>query len=207
MKLREFPRPKPIFVLVFIPVFALVHFLAPSTALAGFFEIGASGSYKKSNIDIDAYDESMALTGSIAYFLTESSAIEASYTDGNNKRVIATDTLNHTTQLFYTTAGLDFVYTFGGKDAAVRPYFKGGTNYIVSKKLVDQYSYNDGTIRAPNTLEDTPGFVPSGGFGIRVGLTDAINLKVGVDGWTSRPLSSQPVTVDWFGRAGLSWFF
>ncbi len=178
------------------------------SARAGFIEIGASGSYKKSNIDVNAYDESMSLTGSLAYYLTEASAIEASYTDGSNRRVISPDVVNgHVTQMFYTTAGLDFIYTFGGKETAIRPYIKGGTNYIITKRIVDQYRGTDGTLWPATPIDDTPGFVPSGGFGIRIGLTEAINLKVGVDGWASRPLNKQPVTVDWFGRAGLSWFF
>jgi outer membrane protein W len=178
------------------------------TAHAGFIEIGASGSYKKSNIAVDAYDESMSLTGSVAYYLTESSAIEASYTDGTNKRAVSPDVVNgHVTQMFYTTAGLDFIYTFGGKDTAVRPYIKGGTNYIITKRIVDQYRQGDGTLWPSNSIDDTPGLVPSTGFGVRIGLTEAISLKVGVDGWTSRPINKQPVTVDWFGRAGLSWFF
>jgi len=203
---QQFIR-KHIVLLIFLlaPPFCLST--APN-AYAGFIEIGASGSYKKSNISADAYDESMSLTGSIAYYLTESSAIEASYTDGTNKRVISPNVVNgHVTQLFYTTVGLDFIYTFGSKDTAIRPYVKGGTNYIITKRIVDQYRIADGTLWPPTPIEDTPGLVPSVGFGVRIGVTEAINLKVGVDGWTSRPLNKQPVTVDWFGRAGLSWFF
>lgn len=177
-------------------------------ARAGLFEIGASGSYKRSNIDVDAYDESTSYTGSIAYYLTEASAIESSYTDGYSKRVISDGSPNgHTTALYYKTVGLDFVYTFGGKDAVIRPYLKAGTNYIISKRIVDQYQLADGTLFPATTLNDTPGLVPSAGAGFRIGVTEALSLKVGVDGWTSRPLSAPPVTVDWFGRAGLSWLF
>lgn len=189
-------------------IFVLLVALAPEAALAGFFEIGASGSYKRTNIDVDAYDESFSLTGSIAYYLTESSALEASYTDGSSKRVISQDVPNgHVTELNYKSAGLDFVYTFGGKDAFIKPYLKAGVAYIIQKRIVDQYRLADGTLFPANTLEDTPGFVPSAGLGIRIGLTDTLSLKVGVDGWTSAPLNTPPVTFDWFGRAGLSWFF
>lgn len=181
---------------------------APATALAGFIELGASGSYKRTNIDVDAYDESLSLTGSITYYFTESSALEASYTDGRSKRVISLDVPNgHVTELYYKTVGLDFVYTFGGKEAVIRPYVKAGVVYILSKRIVDQYRLSDGSLFAANVIDDTTGIVPSAGFGLRVGLTESLSLKVGVDGWTSRPLSSPPVTVDWFGRAGLSWFF
>lgn len=194
---------------VLIPVLIPpVFFLGISHAKAGLIEIGASGSYKRSNIDIDAYDESTSITGSMAYYFTEASALEVSYTDGTNKRVISENVANgHVTYLYYKTAGIDLVYTFGGKDATIRPYIKAGTNYIISKRIVDQYRLADGTLFPATTLDDTPGLVPSAGLGFRIGLTDALSLKVGVDGWTSRPLTAPPVTVDWFGRAGLSWFF
>jgi outer membrane protein W len=187
---------------------ALIFTFVSSTARAGLFEIGASGSYKKSNIDVDAYDESTSITGSLAYYLTEASALELSYTDGTNKRVISEGVPNgHTTFLYYKTVGIDLIYTFGAKDAVVRPYVKAGTNYILQKRIVDQYRAADGTLFPAYVLDDTPGFVPSAGAGFRIGLTESLALKVGVDGWTSRPLSAPPVTVDWFGRAGLSWFF
>jgi outer membrane protein W len=177
-------------------------------AHAGFFEIGASGSYKRTNIDVDAFDESSSLTSSLAYYLTESSALELSYTDGANKRSISENVANgHVTQMYYKTMGLDFVYTFGTKGSTFRPYFKGGGNYILSKIIVDQYRLADGTLFPANTIEDTPGLVPSFGLGFRLGLTETLSLKIGVDGWTSRPTNNPPVTVDWFGRVGLSWFF
>ena len=188
-------------------LFSFLVFGASMRANAGFFEVSASGSYRKSNIDVAAYDESQSVTGSIAYYLNEASAIELSYTDGRNKRVLSENQPNgQTTNLYYTTAGLDFVYTFGGKESAIRPYFKAGGVYIISKKLVYQFRYSD-TLWTAETREDATGLVPSAGAGIRIALTNSLSLKIGVDGWCSRPLSNPPVTVDWFGRAGLSLFF
>lgn len=179
----------------------------PSEALAGFFEIGASGTYRRSNIDTYAYDESTSITGSVAYYLNEASAFELSYTDGRNKRVISENQpTGHVTYLYYTTAGADFVYTFGNRESAIRPYLKAGAVYIISKKLLDQYMYQDATFGA-REREDATGLAPSAGIGIRVALTKNWSLRLGVDGWSSRPLSTPPVTVDWFGRAGLSFLF
>lgn len=187
---------------------ALITLFFSLPASAGFFEIGASGTYRKSNIDIDAYDESMSYTGSLAYYLTEASALEMSYTEGRSKRAISEGAANgHTTNVTYSMAGFDFIYTFGGKDAGIKPYLKAGTVYILSKRYVDQYRAPDGTLMPATTLEDSTGFAPSGGFGLRIGLTENLSLKVGVDGWSSRPLSNPPATVDWFGRVGLSLFF
>ena len=185
----------------------LMSIIAPS-GHAGVFEVSASGSYRKQTIEIDAYDESRSLTGSIAYYLSEATAIEASYTSGTSRRAISEDLANgHVTSLSYTTTGLDVIYTAGGKESAIRPYVKAGAAYILSKKIVDQYRAPDGTLMPATTLEDSPGAVPSAGLGIRLSLTSNLSLKVGVDGWTSRPMSKPPVTIDWFGRAGLSLFF
>ena len=179
-----------------------------TSARAGFIEVGASGNYRKSNIDVDAYDESRSLTGSLAYYLNDASALELSYTDGQSKRVISESVPNgHVTNLFYTTAGLDFVYTFGAKEAPLRPYLKAGAVYILSKRIVDQYRYSDGSLLPATTLEDATGLAPSAGAGVKIALTNSLSLKIGVDGWSSRPLNHPPATVDWFGRAGLSLLF
>ena len=181
---------------------------APLTAQAGIFEIGASGSYRRSNIDIDAYDESSSITGSISYYLNDASALELSYTDGTSRRVIApTSTNGHKTTLYYQTAGLDFVYTFGTRESAFRPYLKIGGQYILQKRLVDQYLNSVSGNWDPTIIQDDPALVPSGGFGFRIGLTESLSLKCGVDAWSSRPLNMTPVTLDYAGRAGLSWMF
>lgn len=188
-------------------IIALVVMLTSNVAHAGFFEIGASGTFRRSNIDATSYDESTSITGSITYYLNEASALEMSYTDGRNKRVIAADQPNgHETYLYYNTAGLDFVYTLGTKESTVRPYFKAGAVYIISKKLIDQYRYS-GTVFSAYEREDAKGLVPSAGMGFRIALTSNLSLKLGVDGWSSRPLSISPTTIDWFGRAGLSLLF
>lgn len=180
----------------------------PSFSHAGFVEIGASGSYRKSNFDANAYDESKTISGSLAYYFNDATAIELSYTDGTNKRAISEDVTNgHVTWVYYDTAGLDFVYTFGAKDTVLRPYIKAGANYIISKRIVDQYRLADGTFYPANTTEDSPGIVPSAGLGFRFGITESLALKVGVDGWSSRVLSQSPFTIDWYGKAGISWFF
>jgi len=190
-----------------LSVLATLTLLAATEAFAGVFEIGASGTYRRSNIDTYAYDESTSITGSIAYYLNEASAIELSYTDGRNKRVVSENQpTGHVTYLYYTTAGLDFVYTFGGRESAIRPYLKAGAIYIISKKLLDQYKYQDATFAA-REREDAKGLAPSAGFGVRISLTNNWSLRLGVDAWSSRPLSTEPVTVDWFGRAGLSFLF
>ncbi len=187
--------------------FAIVSLLLaiPSFANAGVFEIGASGSYRRQNIATDAVDQAQSLTGSLSYYLDEQSAIELSYTDGVSKRAISPDSINgHTTTAIYKSVGLDFIYTFGA--GSVRPYAKVGTQYILVKRITDQYTNNTGNYPA-TTIESTPSFVPSAGVGFKIGLTNSISLKAGIDAWTSDSLAVQPVEIDYAARFGLSWMF
>lgn len=186
----------------------LIVLLIASSARAGFIEIGASGSYRRANIDTDAYDESQSITGSLSYYFDESSAIELSYTDGQNKRAISEGLPNgHVTNMTYTLLGLDFVYTFGSRESDFRPYVKAGANYILDKRIVDQYRDSSGNLFPATVVEDEPALVPSAGIGARIGLTKNLSLKIGVDGWSSRPISKQPMTIDYAGRVGLSFMF
>lgn len=185
-------------------VFVAAYF-SPTISRAGIWEIGASGSYRRQNIDVDAVDESQSLTGSLSYYLNEASAIELSYTDGISKRAISPSAANgHTTTATYKALGLDFIYTFGSGTA--KPYIKGGAQYLLEKKIVDQYMLAGGAYE-PRTIESSPALVPSVGVGFKIGLTASISLKAGVDAWTSDSLSVQPVKIDYAGRAGLSWMF
>lgn len=177
----------------------------PSFANAGVFEVGGSGSYRRQNVATDAVDEAQSLTGSLSYYLDEQSAIELSYTEGTSKRSIAPNSINgHTTTAIYKSIGLDFVYTFGSGSA--RPYVKVGTQYILEKRIVDQYTNNNGNYN-PTTIESTPSFVPSVGIGFKISLTNSISIKAGIDAWTSDSLAVQPVEVDYAARFGLSWMF
>ncbi len=186
---------------------ALLIFLSFTTAHAsGIYEIGVSASGKRANIAKDAYDESASLTGSISYYFMEMSALELSYTDGINRRVVGSgSTTEHRSSLFYTMVGLDLVVSFGPKEADFRPYIKAGAAYIIRKQLSDQYIDASGPYPT-TTVEDPPTVVPSAGVGARVSLSKSFALKFGIDMWVSRPLSETPIKYDYAGRIGLSMY-
>lgn len=178
-----------------------------SSANAGFFEVGVSGSYRRSNIDKTAYDEFRSLTGSLSYYLDESSALELSYTDGRNLRVTGEGlSIGNITDLTYKMIGLDLVLTMGDKSSTVRPYIKLGGVYIAEKKIVEVARDQSGSY-PPNSVKDEPALVPSAGVGFRLALSETMSLKVSAEAWASRPINVQPVTIDYAGRAGLSWMF
>ncbi len=186
---------------------SVVTFLCmTSFAQAAFIEIGGSGSYKKTNIDIGAFDEASSLTGSVAYIFDEMSAVEFSYTNGYSKRVVPTNLVgvDHTTSIYYEMLGADLVVTLGGQDSLLRPYIKAGVAYILKKRLVDQFQQNNASI-----LDEPAGFVPSAGLGLKLALTKTLSLKAGFEAWTSRPLVGGQTNpdLDVSARAGLSWMF
>jgi hypothetical protein len=186
---------------------AVVIFLGAVESRAGFIEIGGSGSYKKSNIGTDSFDESQSLTGSFSYYFDESSALELSYTDGISRRVIGqTQPDGQLTNMYYKMVGLDLVLTLGERESTVRPYLKVGGVYIMDKRIVTQY-WSGGNVFPENTRQDPAALVPSAGLGFKLSLTKSWSLKVGVEAWSSRSVSEQPVTIDYSGRIGLSCMF
>lgn len=189
------------------PLLILLVLILSTEAKANFIEVGVSGSYKRSNIGENAFDESQSLTGSLSYYFDESSAIEFSYTDGINRRMIGEGQADgQLTNMYYKMMGLDFVLTIGSREATLRPYIKVGTVYILEKKIISQTWLNNVVFNS-SPIEDPPALVPSAGIGFKLSLTKEWSLKVGAEAWTSRPLHQTPVTIDYAGRVGLTWLF
>lgn len=194
------------FTIVALTLTVLTIFAA-APAHAGFVEVGASGSYKKSNIGTNSFDESQSITGSFSYYFDESSALELSYTDGINRRIVGEGQQNgQLTNMYYKMLGLDLVMTIGAREATFRPYFKVGGVYIMDKRITTQY-WSAGNYFTPSTVQDPSALVPSAGLGFKVSLGQGWSLKVGVEAWSSRSVTESPISIDYSGRLGLSFMF
>lgn len=187
--------------------FSALIFFASSVSHAGFIEIGASGNYKKVNLSDDVTDQSTAITGSLSYILGAMSAIELSYTSGQQKSIVKYPTLGttDTTTIKYSMLGLDFILTLGAQDAILRPYIKAGVAYILNKERTTMNSFNVTT--SSTSSEGSKSLVPSGGAGFRLKLSEQLSLKAGVDAWTSKSINDDNVKIDFSSRVGLSWMF
>lgn len=184
---------------------SVVVLLFGPAAIAGFIEVGASGNFKRVNVADDVIDTQRSLTGSLAYYFNEMSALEFSFTDGlQRSEVKSTSGLGQTISVNYSMVGLDFILTLGERDAILRPYFKAGVAYIIEKKRTTVFEFNPA---ASAVSEEDPALVPSGGIGFRLLLTKNWSLKAGVDAWSSKSISGDNVKVDYAGRLGLSWMF
>jgi hypothetical protein len=183
---------------VFLSLIILV--VHPTISQAGYLELGTSANYRKSTIDADNFQESISYTGSISYYFWESSALELSYTNGYSQIVVTPVADSKTiTETDFSLIGLDMVFSFAGRESMFQPYVKLG-GAIIEKKI---YRQIDGFSK--DKIGEQKGEVPSAGLGFKLNISKAFSVKIGVDAWTS-PLDEEPVTVDYAGRAGLSWF-
>jgi hypothetical protein len=191
-----------------IRIFALVLLaltLLPQPVRAGYIELSAAANYRKTHIADDILDENFSATGSVAYLLDASSAIELSYTRGEQREEVGASSGNSQIVLVdYTMAGLDFIYTFGQEASTIRPYVKLGGMYIIEKQRQTYYLFDPAN---RSTSSDSPALVPSAGLGFRLKLSESLSLKAGIDAWASKSVSQKGVMVDNASRVGLSWMF
>lgn len=187
----------------------LLTFLCCSSSYAGYFELGLSGNYRKiylpSDTKQEAFDETQALTMSLAYYFLEMTAIEFGLTKGNSERFIPGSTADVRTTYTYSLVGSDFIFTFAQRTEPFIPYVKVGVGYFIEKEVAYEYDTHSGapqitTVPLRNTL------VPSAGLGFRTRITNTLALKIGLEAWSSDALANRP-KVDWAGKAGVSWFF
>lgn len=176
-------------------LFALV---LPFTTHAGVFEVGGSGSWRKSSFDGNNFSEMTSWTGSMSYYFYELSALELSYTDGVSRQSVkpANDIKSVSVTNFQLTA-LDLVMTLASKEDMFQPYVKLGGGYL-NKQIFNQFE--DGPMKSAGKIH---GWVPSAGVGLKWFLSKDFSIRLGLDAWTSPP-NQKPVVVDYAGRAGLS---
>lgn len=197
-------------------VVCILSLLFSSTVFAqgfnDYFELGLSGNYRKtylteSGTGARAFDESSAYIASFAYYFREMTAIEFSYSQGNNTRFIPSQTITSTTKHKYTLYGADLIFTFGSRTDQWIPYIKAGVAYFDRKSIDYQYiDTNSGLPADAEKVELDSTFVPSAGIGMQMRLTNYISFKFGIDVWTSGAVKKDVKDFDWAGRVGVSWF-
>ena len=184
---------------------SLIFLLLSSAAKAGVFEIGGSASYRSSHFDIDNYKTSTSLTFTVSYYFWAMSALELSYTNGTDKvrTKIGTDPA-YTLITGFNMLGVDLVFTLASREASIQPYIKIGAANI-KKEFYREVENND-----RQKIAETDGVVPSLGIGIKIKLSNTFSIKLGVDAWISDDESIDEITeetLDYAGRAGVSWMF
>ncbi|MCB0347233.1 MAG: hypothetical protein KDD37_00270, partial [Bdellovibrionales bacterium] len=129
--------------IIFILLFSI-------NAVAGFVEVGASANLRENSVDEDNTSTTRSVTGSIAYYFFENSAIEISYTEGYVKTESTTDiggtSMPYTQIVNFQMIGADFILSFGGKGDVLQPYIKAGIAYQ-EKDIQFEISNSDPTLK------------------------------------------------------------
>jgi outer membrane protein W len=177
---------------------------AGASASAAFIELGASANYRASGYDANNKAESLSYTASFSYYFWEMCAWELNYTTGYSKQVtkgpVITDH-KETVEDNIDLTSVDLVLSFASRQDPFRPYIKVGGGYLVKERF-RQVDDDDKT-----RIGKQSGLVPSGGFGLALSLTKELNIKIGLEAWTTPKEPGQPTIVDMAGRAGISWMF
>lgn len=189
----------------------LIFLFSSFNAFAGYTELSGSVNYKKTSIDKYNYSDSTSYTASVSYYFWELSALELSYTSGLGKLSTKATGALEPVQIQiaqFSMTGLDLVLSLATREDVIQPYVKVGAAYM--DKQFFKETELEGTVR----LQSQYGIVPSAGVGMKVGLTKTLSIRLGIDAWTS-PLSDKSkdsstgedrkTTIDYAGRAGLSW--
>lgn len=146
---------------------------------AGLIELSYSASFSNSQIDNDNFTKTLRNTASIAWYFLETSALEISYSQGEQQISLAAagdqPTKYRSEFLFY---GADLVFSFGGKDAVLQPYVKGGVAFV-EKKLFRKET----PLAAETLISETDGSeaVPSWGVGFKFMIFKNVRLKASYD--------------------------
>jgi hypothetical protein len=177
-----------------------VIFLSVSQSQAGYFEFSATGSYRTNTVNEYTYSRTQSVTGSLAYYFWEMSALEFSYTDALSRSfgrtAISGQDYIETSRV--KLIGADLVISFAGRQSSFRPYIKMG-----AAEQSKTWIYEEGLV---NTRVDSDGLSLTGGFGFKFLLSENFALKAGVDGWTN-PLNETKRIIDYAANAGVSWMF
>lgn len=179
----------------------LASLLLFSSTANAVFELSVSGSLRRSNLDKNNFTNASSASGSIAYYFTQLSALEISYTNGSSE-VVSNDndpTLRQSTTTDFQLIGADIILSPGDSKSAFRPFFKLGAVHI-QREIEFETSVGNLVVKP----ED--GIAPSAGAGVRLKLGNRFSIKLGLDGWTN-PLNDDTdddTVVNWAAKASLS---
>ncbi len=181
-------------------------FLIALPSYAGLMELSYSLSLSDSSFNENTYTKTVSNTASFAWYFLEMSAIEISYSKGEQEFSSPTDTSSsaYVYRIDFEMYGADLVLAFGGKDAVFQPYIKGGAAWV------EKQYYRLPSPGAPEKIllseveGDDP--VPSMGVGFKFMLFKNLRLKASYDRWRSGK-DDNGETWDSRTNAGISLYF
>lgn len=170
------------------------------SASAMLTELGLTYGYNKKTFDANNYYQMDSKSASVSLYFTEWAAVELSYTDmfieQQQKDSASTRVIQQSTKIL----GADLNILLANRQAMLQPYIKGGVARISKSQTTRTDNLQTEKVDSPEAT------APSYGAGIKIKLTEAFSLKLGVEYWRT-PLGDGTSSDDSSFKAGLSWMF
>lgn len=180
----------------------LIFLHQSQTSLAGYFELDVAANLRSTSLSKEDSSVNQSITGSIAYYFWQNSAVEISYTRGMliEKNAAVSPLPKFENHYNYNLLGLEMILAYGDRSASFRPYVKAGVMQIEKTKTL----FADGVSSTPTKIPSQ--MVPSVGTGLQFMLSNTFAIKFGIDAWPSNSIDRNPIIWDFATRLGISWF-
>jgi Outer membrane protein beta-barrel domain len=161
-------------------------------------ELGVNYGYSKKTFNASNYYQTESKTASLAFYITENWALEASYTDGFYESQESDTNSTRTVQQRSQAMNASGIYNMFSRKSPIQPFVKAGAAYIIKNQTVKYQNAN------AVTIPESTGWAPSYGLGLKVNISELFSIKLGYEVWQT-PLSDGTTSEDNSFKAGLSW--
>ncbi len=168
---------------------------AAGMANAGICELSGSYNFEKTHYDPNHSTAKQSVTGSLGYYFWEMTAIEFSYTQGEENQIQP----EYNAYQVFRAYGSGLLLTMANKDSAFKPYLKVGGAYIVKDATIYIRNF-------PEQRAHAEGLAPTAGVGFKYMVNSRFAFKGGFNVQTS-PLNQDDTTYDMEAVFGLSFLF
>jgi hypothetical protein len=141
----------------------------PKQAAAGYFELGASASFNRSNYGEGRFEWTRRWTASLGYHFSERSELEVAFQDSFTR----TNIPGYQNTTFHDqTCSASWIQSFFGKQAIIDPYLKAGIGQL---NRVARGTYD--SMGGASADSETGSLTEILGIGVRIGLTKRFGIR------------------------------
>ncbi|MFP5519946.1 MAG: outer membrane beta-barrel protein [Bdellovibrionia bacterium] len=179
-------------------IFLSLLFFVPS-AYSMQTEVGLSYGYKTTYFTEDNFEKSDSASANVSFYFWEKIALELSYTQQQIQREEKFGSDADIRRIYQNTQyyGGDLILILADKKSLLQPYIKGGAAYFLKEQTM-----KTGT-NSTQVQPDESGTVPSYGVGLRVAISERLNIRFSYDVWNTDLAGIEKK--DTFFKAGLTW--
>lgn len=179
---------------------ALTLFGIQQPAMAVMTELGVNYGYRTTYFSENNSEKAESASASVSMYFWETIALELSYTKQVVNREEKFGTVDsEVRRIFQTTQyyGGDLILILSDKKSLFQPYIKGGLSYFTKELELKTGSMST------QVMPKEDGSAPSYGVGLKIAISEAMNIKLSYDTWTTNITDVDKK--DTFFKAGLTW--